>query len=114
MRAIDVDVHCGKAVGETFCDKTLPCEVITLIKIVLADDVINARITLESCGMKNQTINDVGKPTKARARRFERDSSHKTMDFVSQVQKIFGKITTVLTGYACNEGFLCHALASIK
>jgi len=52
MRAVDVDVHCGKAVGETFGDKALRREVVTLVEVVPADDVIDARITLECGRMK--------------------------------------------------------------
>jgi hypothetical protein len=111
MSPVDIYIHRRKAVGETFRDETLGREVITLIKIVLADDVIDARITLERSRMKYQTIDDVGKPTKACVRSFERNPAYESMDFVPQAQKIFGEITPVLTGYTGDEGFLCHRVA---
>src|SRR6185503_1025305 len=53
VSTVDVDVHCGKAVGETFSDEALRREVITLVKVVPANDVINARVTLECGRMKD-------------------------------------------------------------
>ncbi len=108
MRAVDVDVHRGKAVGETLGDETLRSEVITLIKIVLAKDVENAGITLEPGRMKSQLIEDVGKTTKARFGRFERDAANESVHFITQAQKVFGKITAVLPGNSGNEDLLCH------
>src|SRR5678815_5037935 len=108
MRAVDVDVHCSKAVGETLGDETLRSKVITLIKVVLANDVVNAGITLERGRVQNQPIDDVGKTTKTNVRRFERNSANESMDFVAQAQKIFSEIATVLTDYTGNEGFLRH------
>jgi len=111
MRAVDVDVHCGKAVGETLGDKTLRSKVITLIKIVLANDVVNAGITLERGRVKNQAIDNVGKTTKASFGGFERNSANDSVDFVTQVQKVLCKITAVLPGDAGNKRLLRHSSA---
>jgi len=111
MRAVDVDVHCRKAVGETLGDETLRSKVITLIKVVLANDVVNAGITLERGRVKNQPIEDVGKTTKTSVGGFERNSANEAVDFVAQVQKVLCKITAVLPCDAGNKRLLRHSSA---
>src|SRR6185369_10962350 len=48
---VDVGVHGREAIGKALGDKALGGEMITLVKIILADDVEDAWITLEACRM---------------------------------------------------------------
>ena len=43
--AVDVGIHRGEAIGEAFVHKTLRGQVITLVKLVAADDAENRRVT---------------------------------------------------------------------
>src|SRR5688572_21913556 len=52
MRAVDVHVHRRKAVGKAFRDETLGRQVVTLVEVVLAQDVENTRITFETRRME--------------------------------------------------------------
>src|ERR1043166_7119244 len=59
MRTVDVCVHRRKAVSKAFRDEALGREVIALIKLVLTDDVENARITLQARGVQLQPISKI-------------------------------------------------------
>src|SRR4029077_20591440 len=74
MRAVDVCVHRRKAVSKTFSDEALGCEVVTLIKLVLTDDVEKARISLQACGVQLQPISKILNARESSRRIFERDS----------------------------------------
>jgi len=88
--------------------------VITLFKIVLANDVVNAGITLERGRVKNQSIDDVGKTTKASFGGFERNSANDSVDLITQAQKVFCKITAVLPGDTSNKRLLRHSSAFMR
>src|SRR5262249_31724563 len=48
VRAVDVHIHRGKPVREAFRHETLCREVVALVKIMVAENVKNAGITLEA------------------------------------------------------------------
>src|SRR6185369_6471254 len=71
MCAVDIHVHGGKAVSETFRHEALGCEVIALVKIMRAEDVENTGVTLETCRVKCEAVEDVGNAFESRVRRLE-------------------------------------------
>src|SRR5436190_10520236 len=102
MRSIDVRVHRRKPIRKTFSDKALRSEVVTLIELVTAQDMKNAGITLEIRGMQNQLIQQMSNSAKSLLRRLESHSSNQTMDLIVQAEQVFGEITTILSGDACD------------
>src|SRR5215470_17869929 len=63
MRPIDVGVHGREAVGETFRDKALRREMITLIKFLFAEDMEDAGVTFQARGVQFDSIQQMGNPT---------------------------------------------------
>src|SRR6185503_246971 len=56
MRAVDVRVHRRETVCEALRDEALGGEVIALVKVVLAQDVENTRVTLETGRVQGDSI----------------------------------------------------------
>src|SRR5215510_3181117 len=108
MRAVDVRVHRRKAIGKTFCHEALRRQVITLLKIVLAEDMENTRITLEIRRMQGHAVQQVSDATESRFRRLEGHPAHQSMDLIPQAQQIFGEVTPVLPRYSSNQRPLRH------
>src|SRR5215510_8400046 len=98
MRAVDICVHGRKAVRKTLRHETLRRQVITLLKIMLAEDVEDARVTLEIRRMQGHVVQQVTDATESRLRRFEGHATDESMNLITQVEQIFGQITAVLTG----------------
>src|SRR5688572_25340677 len=73
VRAVDVHIHRGEAVGEAFRDETLRREVVTLVEFVLAQYVENARITLETRRVQPQAFDQMADTAEACVWCFERD-----------------------------------------
>ena len=101
MRAVDVRVHSRKAVREAFGHEALSRQVITFIELIFADDAVYARIALKARGVQGQMVENMSDAPEPALRVFERDSTHKAMHFVAQIEKIFGQIATIL---ACDAG----------
>src|SRR5438132_5799709 len=100
MRAVDVRVHRRKAVNETFSDKGLRGQMVTLIEFVLAYYAKEAWITLHARRVQRDLIQKMAQASKAALRIFKRDSPDESMHFVTLAQKVFGQIASVLTGNA--------------
>src|ERR1051325_11931875 len=66
VRAVDVRVHGREAVGKTLGHKALRRQVITLVKIVFAEDMENAGVTLEIRRMQGDTVQQVTDATESR------------------------------------------------
>jgi len=96
MRPVDVRVHGRKAVRKTLGHETLRRQVIALLKVVLAEDVEDTRVTLEIRWMQGHAVQQVTDATKPRFRRFERHAAHQPMDLIAQVQQVFRQITPIL------------------
>src|ERR1051326_1430661 len=103
MRAVDVHVHGRKAVGKAFRHKTLGREVITLVKIVFAEDMKNAGVTLETGRVQRDPVQQVMYATEPCFGSFERHAPHQSVDFIAQTQEIIGKVTPILTSNSCNQ-----------
>src|ERR1051326_672444 len=112
MRAVDVCVHGRKAISKTLGHEALRREVITLLKIVLAEDVKDTRVTLEIRRMQGHAIQQVTDATESRFRRLEGHPPHQPMDLIAQVQQIFGQITPILPCYSSNQRPLRHTRPS--
>src|ERR1044072_1320830 len=110
MRAVDVCAHGRTPVCEAFGNEALRRQVITFVEVMLADDVKDARVTFERRGMQVQMIEYVNNPAKSALGVFERNSTHKAVHFIAQFEQVFGQITAVLSGYACNKRPLTHVL----
>ena len=108
MRAVDICVHGRKAVGKTLGHETLRRQVITLLEIVLAEDVEDARVTLEIRRMQRYAVQQVTDATEPRLGRLERHAPHESMDLISQSQQILGQITSILPGDPRDERPLRH------
>ncbi len=96
MCAVDVDVHRREAVLKTLGHETLRSEVIAFIKRVLAEDVKDARIAFNTRWMKLKTAEQVRDATKSSLWVFDPDAAHQTMNLVTEAQKMFGQIASVL------------------
>ena len=103
MRAVDVCIHRREAVSETLGDEALGRQVIALIKFVLADNVEDARITLQARGVQLQPIGEILNARESSRRIFERDSSDQAVNFIAQVEKMFRQIAAILAGDTCYQ-----------
>ena len=86
VSAADVGIQSREAVDKAFGDKTLGREVIALVEVVLAEDVKNARVTFQTRGMKDESIDygvDAAEPGFGR---FKRDAPHESMNFITQIE----------------------------
>src|SRR6266705_282841 len=108
MRAVDVDVHRREAVLKTLGHETLRSEVIAFIKLVLAEDVKDARIAFNARRMKLKTIKQVRDAAKSSLRVFDPDAPHQTMNLVAETQKMFSQIASVLARDAGDECFFAR------
>ena len=84
MRAVDVHVHGREAVGETFGHETLRRQVITLVKVVFAEDVEDTGVTFETGRVQRYAIQQVSDAAESRFRGFERTRAHEPMDFIAK------------------------------
>src|SRR5690349_16136331 len=73
--AVDVRTHRRKAVSKAFRDETLRREVITLIKIVFAEDVENTRVAFETGRMQRDSVQDMSDTAEPCFRGFERHAA---------------------------------------
>src|SRR6266404_2898030 len=76
MRAVDVHVHRREAVLKTLGHETLRSQVIAFIKLVLAEDVKDARIAFNTRRMKLKTIKQVRDAPKSSLRVFHSHAAH--------------------------------------
>src|ERR1044072_4587078 len=104
--AVDVHVHGRKAVGEAFRNETLGREVVTLVKIVFAEDVENTRITLETGRVQRDAVHQMIDAAEPRFRRFEGHTTDQPVHFITQTKEIIREVTTILTGNSSNQRFL--------
>jgi hypothetical protein len=109
MRAVDVHIHRREAVGETFRDETLRGQVVTLVEIVLAQNVENAGITFETRWVECYAIEQVGDATETSVGRFEGDAADESVHFVAEAQQVVSEITPVLAGDTRNQRSFGHA-----
>jgi hypothetical protein len=56
VRAVDVGVHGGEAVGEGFGDEGLRGEVIALVELMTTNDVEDGRIALQRSGVEDDAV----------------------------------------------------------
>src|ERR1700754_356789 len=103
VRAVDVHVHSREAVGETFRDETLRCEVVALVKFVLTQNVEDTRITLQTRWMQRDAIDQMSNPAESHFRHFQCHAAHEPVHFIAETQQIVSQIATVLTGNASNQ-----------
>src|SRR5262245_15930089 len=75
MRAVDVRIHRREAVAKTFRHETLRRQVITLSKLVLADDVKDRRVTLETRRVQHNLVEQMPDARETSLRILERDAS---------------------------------------
>ena len=106
MRAVDIDAHGGKAVGEAFSHKALSRQVVALVEIVAAEDVKNAGVAFEAARMQRDSILEMSNPPQTLFGLFERYSSDDSVNLVAQMKQVFGQIAAVLAGYAGDECLL--------
>src|ERR1041385_6340613 len=83
MGAVDVDVQGRETIGKTLGNETLRSQVITLIELLTDEYVKDARVAFQSCSVEHQPILKIEDSLKSLLRRFERDSSHQAVDFIS-------------------------------
>ena len=84
MRPIDVRIERRETVRETLRHETLRRQVIALIELVTAEHMKDARVTLQTCSMQNQSILQMQYPPKSLLRRLERHSPHQTMNLIAE------------------------------
>ncbi len=111
MRAVDVRVHRREAIGKTLGDKTLGGEVVALVKIVATDDMKNAGITFQTCGMQSDLVQEMRDPVSASLGGFQRDAANEAVNLVTPRQKLFRQIAAVLSGDSSDECFLLSHVA---
>ena len=111
MSAVDVCVHRREAVGETLSDETLCSQVITLVKIIATDDMKNAGIAFEACGMEGDLVQEMRDPVGPAFGRFQRNATHEAVHLVTQGQKFFRQVASILSGDSSNERFLFSHVA---
>src|SRR5215213_6148260 len=103
VRAVDVRAHRRKAVSEAFRHKALGREVITLVKIVFAEDVENAGVTLETGRVQRDTVQQVSEPAEPRFGGFQGHATDQAVHLVAQTKEIICEVTAILTGYSSNQ-----------
>jgi hypothetical protein len=108
IRAIDVRSHGRKAVSKTFRHEVLRRQVVTLLKIMFAEDMEDAGVTLEIRRMQDDVVQQVTDTDKSCLRSFEGHPPHQPMDLITQAQKIFGQVTSILPGNSSNQRPLRH------
>src|SRR5687767_6793114 len=113
MCAVDVHVHRRKAVGEAFSDKALGRQVVTLIKVVLAQDLENAWITFETGWMECYAIEEMNDATEARVGCFQGYAAHQPVHLVPEAQQVVREVTPVLTGDSGNQRSFGHGVDCI-
>ncbi len=106
MCAVDVRAHGRKAVSEALRHKTLGREVIALVKIVFAEDVENAGVTLETGRVERDAVQQMGDAAEPCFGGFEGHPPDQAVHFIAQTQQVFGEITAILTGNSSNQRFL--------
>src|SRR5215213_7925342 len=108
IRAVDIRSHGRKAVSKTFRYEVLRRQVVTLLKIMFAEDMEDAGVTLEIRRMQGDAIQQVTDATESCLRSFEGHPPHQPMDLITLAQKIFGQITSILPGNSRNQRPLRH------
>src|SRR5436309_4326764 len=98
MRAVNVRVHRREAVDETFSDKGLRGQMVTLVEFVLAYHAKETRVTFHARGVQRDLIQQMVQASKAALRIFERDAPDESVHFVTLAQKVFVQIASVLPG----------------
>src|SRR5215203_6180187 len=83
MRAVDIHVHGGEAVGKTLSHEALCGKVITLVKIVFAEYVKDAGVTLETCWVQRYAVEQMLNAAESCFRYFECDATHQAVHFVA-------------------------------
>src|SRR5687767_7019881 len=101
MSPIDIHVHGRKAVCKTFRHETLGSEVIALVKVVMANNMKNARIAFKTGRVKNQPVEEMSDPAKPSFRCFQGNTPHQTVNFISETQEMLRQVTAIL---ACDAG----------
>src|SRR5947209_3038805 len=72
MRAIDIRVQGGKLVVERVADEALGRQMVTLVRLDTADDLVQTGKALEGAGMQNQPVAYVRNPAQPVTRIFQR------------------------------------------
>lgn len=65
MRAVDVRVHGREAIGKTLRHEALRRQVVTFVKLMPTDDVKNAGVALEACGMQCYLVQQMLNPAQS-------------------------------------------------
>src|SRR6185369_6329073 len=88
MRAVNVHIHRREAVGKTLRHEALSREVITLVKVVLAQNLKDARVAFETGRVQGHAVENVGDAAEPRFRRFERDPAYQAVDFIAEPEQV--------------------------
>src|SRR5688572_22157180 len=100
--AVDVCVDGGKAVGKTFRDEALGCQVITLVKLEPTEDAEDTRVTFETRLMKLNIVEDVQDASEPAIGIFKSNTAHKSVHFVAERHQMLSEIAAVLTCDSCD------------
>jgi len=114
MRPIDVGVHSREPVGETLRYKTLRREMITLIKILFAEDMEDAGVAFQARGVQLDSIQQMGNPAEPAVGVFYCDAAYYAVHFVPFSQQMLSQITTVLPSNTSNKrAFSAHCFPPV-
>ena len=108
VSSVNVRVHRRETIGKTLRHETLSCEVVALVEVVTTDDMENARIAFQACGVQDDLVQKVSNPFRSPLRCFQRNAPHQPVDLVASLEQLFRQITAVLTRDAGDESFFCH------
>src|SRR5437868_1032476 len=108
MSAVDISVHCGEAVGEAFCDEALSGEMVAFVEIVLANDVKDAGIALQACGVKDDAVQQVNDSFDSSLGVLERNPAHDAMHFITKADEMLRQIASCLSGDSGDQRFSTH------
>jgi hypothetical protein len=110
VSAVDVHVHRREAVGEAFRDEALGRQVVTLVEVMLAQDLKNAWVTFETGRMECYAFEQMGNAAEASIGRLEGDASHQAVNFITESEEVIGEVTPVLPGDSGNQRSFGHGV----
>ena len=108
VRPVDVGVHRREAVGEALSDKALSGQVVALVEIVLAEDLENAGVALQSPRMQRELRDQMRDARQPMAGVLQSDSPHQPVNLVPPLQQQLGEVASVLTGNPGDKRLFGH------
>src|SRR5579871_4940794 len=106
MCAVDVHIHCGKAICKTLRYEAKGGQVIAFVELVASEDVKNARVAFEARGVQREVARQVSNSTQPLLGLLDGDSPYDSVDLVTQSKQVFGQVTSILASNSGNQRFL--------